>query len=626
MRILPSLFPLVAPSPLIVAAFALALSGCAHKDDDTAPADSDSGPVDTGDGKLRFVVLHTNDLHSHLVGWGPNAEYTPESTGDDDTKGGVARLMALITQIRASTSDQVLVFDAGDWMNGDVFMLLAQTDPAELQSFQMLGYDAITLGNHELDSGPGFLGDMIARADELGVTVPILSSNVMPDTEDSADDSLEAAFDSGRIQSTRMMTLDNGLQLGLFGVIGDDAQSITPGVTPATFLPQADAAQASIATLQADGADIIFALSHSGVTDDPSTSPDNQLAQAAPGIDVIVGGHSHTPLPEPIIDGGTTILQAGSYGQYLGELHLAWDGTSLVTESYQLHEIDDAILGDSSVNDQIAIFQAELDAGPLGELGHSIAEPIMSVPGSVRMTECAESGLGDFITDAYLATMNATNPDDPIDFSFESQGVIRDNLEAGNTSIEAFSDVFRVLPLGSGSDDVPGYALVDFYVGAGEILDVCEVTASISPGYGCNYFIEVAGLRCNLDMTHGSFNRARGIDRWTGTAWEAMDTSAANTELYHVAVDSYVASLMGILGGLTYDAIEITAKDAAGIPYSSIDEMRFDKDPDTAGVQELKLWQALLEFGQTQPDTDGDGLPDVPEAYLAGQGRIVGYE
>ncbi len=609
---------------------ALTLSACTHKDvvDDSAgPGDSDSdSAIDSGDGKQRFVVLHTNDNHSHLVGWGPNAEYTPETTGDDQTVGGIARTMTLVQQIRASSPDQVLLFDAGDWMNGDLFMLLAQTDPAELQMFQALDYDAVTLGNHEFDRGPGYLGDMLAKADSLGVDVPIVASNVVANPDDAADDSLEAELDSGRIESTKVLVLDNGLRLGLFGLIGDDAQSITPGIAPSSFLPQADAAAASVASLEAEGVDLVFALSHSGVTDDPSTSPDNLIAQAAPDIDVIVGGHSHTPLPEPLTEGTTTILQAGAFGRYLGELHLAWDGTTLEVESYTLHEIDDSLVGDATVNAQVEGFEAELDAGPLAALGHTLSEPILAVPGDISTVECAESGLGDFITDSYLSSMNATNPADPIDFSFESQGVVRDNLVAGNTGVEAFSDVFRVLPLGSGNDDVPGYDLVDFYVTAAELLDVCEVTASISPSYGCNYFIEVSGLRCNIDMSHSTFNRARSIDRWNGTGWDAMDSSSANTELYHVAVDSYVASLMGILGGLTFDAIVITPKDAAGAPVESLDAMRFDADGTTDGVQTMKLWQALLAYGQGQQDTDGDGVPEAPAAYLAAQGRIVGYE
>ncbi len=617
------------PRLLTPALLSLALIGCQHKPAEDSGSNSTDSTVDSGDGKLRFTVLHTNDTHSHLVGWGPNAEYTPEALNDDLTVGGMSRTKALIDQIRASTTDPVLLLDAGDWMNGDVYQLLAQSDPAELQMFQMLGYDAITLGNHEFDDGPGYLGDEIQKADDLGVTVPIIASNVIPSTTDAADDSLEAEFSSGRIQSDTVLTLSNGLKVGLFGLIGDDAQSITPGIKPAAFAKQADTAQAEVTALQTQGADVILALSHSGVTDDPSTSPDNLIAQAAPQINVIIGGHSHTALDTPLTEGTTTIVQAGAFGRYLGEMHLAWDGSALTVESYTLHEINDSIQGDSAVDDAVAGFQTELESGPLAALGHTIAEPVMSVPGSVTTPQCQESGLGDLIADSYVATMNADNPADPIDFGFESQGVIRDDLVAGNTGIEAFSDVFRVLPLGYGNDDVPGYDLVDFYVTAAELQDVCEVTASISPSYGCNYFIEVSGLRCNLDFSHAVFNRARSIDRWvpdsSGGSWQPMDSSAANTELYHVAVDSYVASLMGILGGLTFDAITITPKDSTGTPYASVDAMRFDSDPNTSGTQELKLWQALLAYGQSQPDTTGDGLPDVPAAYLGAQGRIVGY-
>jgi len=215
-----------------------------------------------------------------------------------------------------------------------------------------------------------------------------------------------------------------------------------------------------------------------------------------------------------------------------------------------------------------------------------------------------------------------------VDFAFESQGVIRDSLLAGTTGQEAFSDFFRALPLGFGTDDVPGYALVDFWVTAKEIGDVCEVTASISPLYGCDYFIEISGLRCDLDMSKSLFNRTIGVDKWdeASQSWLELDTSSSNEQLYHVTVDSYVASLMGILEDLTFSAILIAPKDQQGNEYASTDEMLFDSDPDTAGVQELKLWQALVGFASSFEDTDGDGLPDISTDYTGPNDRIVGYD
>lgn len=610
---------------------ALALAACADKPVDTAPGgdsgtDSGDDSGDVGDGKLRFVILHTNDWQSHMLGWGPNSEYSPDTTGDDGTVGGLARAKTLVEQVRASTDDPVLLLDGGDWMAGDLFQLLATTDAAELQMFQLMGYDAVTLGNHEFDWGPGVLGDMITRADEFGVEVPIVASNVVPSTDDTADDSLQAHLDSGRIETTKVLELDNGITVGLLGLVGDEAARVTPGVSPASFSAQDEAAVAAVADLQAQGVDLIVALTHAGVHDDPELSPDHQIAAAAPDIDVIVGGHSHTPLPTPAQQGDTLILQAGAYTRYLGELHLAWDGTTLEMESYTLHELDDEIAGDADATALIDGFVDTLEAGPLLDLGFGFDEPIATIPDDITGDACTESGLGNLVTDAYLESINALGPADAVDFAFESQGVVRDDFWAGATGIQGFSDFFRVLPLGFGTDDVPGYALVDFYVTASELKDVCEVSASLAPDYGCNYFIQAANLRCNLDMSRSMFNRARTIDRWDGAQWVEMDTSSANTELYHVAVDSYVASLMGILGGLTFDAIVITAKDAEGNPYNSVDAMLFDADPVAEGVQELKLWQALIAFAESQDDTDGDGLPDVPERYLGGEGRIVGYE
>ncbi len=586
------------------------------------------GDKDTSDSVMRVTILHTNDTHSHLTGWGPDAEYTPSTTGDDLTLGGLARTKALIDQIKASSDHQVVLYDAGDWMSGTLFQLLATSRAAELQTIQDMGYDAITLGNHEFDNGPQVLGEMISVATSLGVDVPILASNTVPNPDDSGDDALEELFDSGRIQSTMVQELDNGLRIGLFGILGDEAQSITPAVAPASFTPQDEAAAAAVEELQAQDVDVIIAISHSGVTDDPDTSPDNLMAAAVPGIDIIVGGHSHTPIFDPMYEEDTPIVQAGAYGRYLGELTFTWDGTSVSIESYELHEIDDSIQGDSQITEKISGYIDDLDSGPLQELGYTFSEPIAEIPADVAISGCSESGLGDLITDSFRHEINTIDPSNPVDFAFESQGVIRDSLLAGTTGQQAFSDFFRVLPLGFGTDDVPGYALVDFWVTAKEIGDVCEVTASISPLYGCDYFIEISGLRCNLDMSRSLFNRTIGVDKWdeASQSWVELDTSSSNEQLYHVAVDSYVASLMGILEDLTFSAILIVPKDQQGNEYESTDEMLFDSDPDTAGVQELKLWQALVGFASSFEDTDSDGLPDIDADYTGSDDRIVGYD
>ena len=133
-------------------------------------------------------------------------------------------------------------------------------------------------------------------------------------------------------------------------------------------------------------------------------------------------------------------------------------------------------------------------------------------------------------------------------------------------------------------------------------------------------------MRCELDMSRSSFNRVVLVELLDGDTWVELDTSADNEALYHVSVDSYVASLMSILEELTFGAIVITPKHADGTLVASVDDMVFDKDPSTEAVEELKLWEAMIGYAESLGDSDGDGLPDVPESYLESAGRINGYE
>ncbi|MBW1881329.1 MAG: metallophosphoesterase, partial [Deltaproteobacteria bacterium] len=242
----------------------------------------------------HLTILHTNDWQSHMLGQGPNLEYTPGSTDDDGTLGGVARLKTLVDEIRAGADHPVLLFDSGDFMAGALFQMLVTEEAAELQMMEHIGYDAITLGNHEFDWGPQTVGEMITTADGLGVGVPILAANVVPNPDDPGDDALAAHIDSGRIQDSMVLEVGEDLKIGLFGALGDGAQQVTPGVAPASFSPFLEAAGEAVAELEASEPDLVIALSHAGVEEDI------ELALEDLGIEVILGGHSHTALAEPI--------------------------------------------------------------------------------------------------------------------------------------------------------------------------------------------------------------------------------------------------------------------------------------------------------------------------------------
>jgi 5'-nucleotidase len=114
------------------------------------------GSAAAADGKMAFTILHTNDLHSNLIGMAPSSDYTPFTLNDDATRGGFARLATLIASRREARKDlgPVLVLDGGDYSMGTAFAGAIRETGAELQLLSRMGCDATTFGNHEFDLGP----------------------------------------------------------------------------------------------------------------------------------------------------------------------------------------------------------------------------------------------------------------------------------------------------------------------------------------------------------------------------------------------------------------------------------------------------------------------------------------
>src|SRR5262249_27156885 len=148
------------------------------------PADvpADSRTPDAGTQTFQVVLLQTNDLHSYLEGHHPELDYTPATTGDDGTSGGMSRLARRISDARtAAGTTPVLLLDSGDFSMGTAFELLLTTQATELTEMGKLGYDAITLGNHELDWTPAALASALQVATANGFAVPIVASNLKLD-------------------------------------------------------------------------------------------------------------------------------------------------------------------------------------------------------------------------------------------------------------------------------------------------------------------------------------------------------------------------------------------------------------------------------------------------------------
>jgi 5'-nucleotidase len=274
----------------------------------------------------------------------------------------------------------VLTLDAGDFSMGTPFAAASREIGGQLPLMGRMGYDATTFGNHEFDLGPEGLGQAIDVAARAGHVPAVLASNCDVSGTDATLADLLRLAKQGTIRRDTVVER-GGLRFGLFGVLGKEAQIYTNGGA-ARFPDTIETAKDVVQSLrQTEKVDVVIALRHSGVVKGKdgrySEGEDVQLAQAVPGIDVVIGGHSHTMLQEPITVGGRTpVVQTGLEGRNLGELVISIDGDKLTIESYRLHPIDDSILGDRAVATQIDVFKGKVTAAVFASRGYSVDQAL----------------------------------------------------------------------------------------------------------------------------------------------------------------------------------------------------------------------------------------------------------
>jgi len=194
----------------------------------------------------------------------------------------------------------------------------------------------------------------------------------------------------------------------------------------------------------------------------------------------------------------------------------------------------------------------------------------------------------------------------------------------GRTGALAVTDVFRAIPLGLGMDDTMGYPVIAVYLTGAEIKKALEVLASIYPLKGDPYFLQVSGVRFTYNPKRLIFDRVTDIRIGSAEGgWQPLDTSGRNRALYRVAANLYNAAFLKLVGDFTWQILKIVPKDRRGRPVENLADMRIDADPSRPGIQELKQWAGFVAYLRQFPDADGDGRPDIPEAYRGKLGRIV---
>ena len=566
-----------------------------------------------------FTILHTNDEHSELIPYGPASDYPTYPT-----TGGFSRIAHAIGGVKAQkevAGEPVLTLGAGDFTQGTLYSALEPFLAPELVLLQDMGYDALALGNHEFDLTPDFLASELDVAKGQGVRLPLLCSNIeIPPTEDLFSWLSETDLGGSelKIQRYTIKTLSNGLKVGIFGLLGveaevvSNAKPVTFGNTSpldeeASFLNRVNRAQQMVSLLRAAGCDVVVALSHCGV------SEETRLAEMVSGIDVIVGGHSHDLVYPPMVIGNTIYAQAGAYGAYLGVLELQYENGRVSLRNGFAVKIDQNIATDPDVDTTIGQYTTLLDGYFNGVLGQKILDPLAETDldgdGGFNLYDYPpyqETNLGDLITDAYLDVANSLSAGEPVNMAFEANGVIRSSLPKGGLGRFSFYDLHRTIPLGASATDtsMPGYSMVAFYFRGSEVWEALNSALDLGMN---DAFLQTSGARysCNLEAPEGSKILTLQVESADGV-WEEVKKDAT---LYRVATTFYTASFMSFFG--------LKPRDASGTQGNLADFIVVK--PDT---KELRGWEALLEYVRAMPDLDGDGLPNVPSLYRSGQGRI----
>lgn len=572
------------------------------------------------------TILFTHDLHSHFL---------PQPTAEGGESGGYARLKTVIDGERAMNPDALLV-DGGDFSIGSLIQTLYTTQAAELRTMGAMGYDAVTIGNHEFDhKGVGF-AEMLnsakaaqtaamglltdsqypprnleayqAQYGPLTLALPaLLEANYAP-----ADDNPDRAFIRSAMENygvTDCMTLERGgVTYGLFGLMGVDSDECAP-TSGFTRTDAAKAAKRCVETLKGEGAEIIVCLSHSGTGDSLASSEDEELAKAVDGIDVIVSGHTHSTLAEPLVVNDTYIVSSGPYCQNLGSLTFSWDdGGEKRLLDYRLIPIDETVAEDPEIAGLVERWKDMVGETYLARYGLTYDEVLTHSDYDLNTPSSAvqeNNGLGTLVSDAFLwadRTLNAAYADSPHTVSVTADGVLRANLPAGDLTAAM---AFDVLSMGVGEDGTSGFPLVAVYLTGKELKAAMEVDASVTPIMPAAQ-LYMSGAKYAFNTKRMFFNRIYDAaltdvtfdESGTGNAYEIDDSA-----LYRVVTGMYSAQMLGTVKSKSMGLLSLEPKQANGTPVTDFaDCILYD-----ANGNELKEWYALAayleQFGE-------DGLPD----------------
>ena len=562
-------------------------------------------------------IMFLHDTHSHL-----NTFNTVEGT-ETVSMGGFSRIKTIINAQKKENPDTLLL-DAGDFSMGTLVQVVYEEEAAELRMFGELGIDATTLGNHEFDYKADGLSNMLNTAVESGDPLPeVLLCNMDWDAmkAEGLTEDQKLIWDAFQKYGIKEYTVveKGDVDIAVIGVFGKDAEDCV-AQCPVVFQDPVEAVKETVAEIRAnEDVDMIVCISHGGTWEDASKSEDEILAKEVPEIDLIVSGHTHTKLEEPIKHGDTYIVSCEEYGKSLGDISMTQkaDGRWEIAK-YDLIAITPDIEQDADTQAAVDGFMSMVDEKYLAQFGYTkdqvlCTNEVSFVQQSELGTLHTELNLGSIIADAYAyAVDNADTGDDaPVMVAVAPAGTIRDTYPLGNITVE---NVFNSFSLGIGEDGIPGYPLINVYLTGEELKLVAEIDSSISD-LMTTARLYTAGLYWHYNPNRMLLNKATEvflIDR-DGNRIELEDD-----KLYRVVTDFYTSQMLGGVTDMSFGLLSLVPKYADGTPIE-----RYENAVIKVDGKELKAWQAIAQYMQSFEDTDGDGTPNVPQTYASAEGRKV---
>jgi len=404
-----------------------------------------------------------------------------------------------------------------------------------------------------------------------------------------------------------------GVYYVIFGLVGYDSDDCAPNsgmiLEEPAVAAQRVVDEATAECVEKYGVEpLVIALSHSGTSG--GQGEDCDLAANVDGIHVIVSGHTHTILQQPLLVNDTYIVSCDEYGKNLGVIKMAYhtDGTAEMVD-YELIPINENVAEDPEIAALVESYKGEVEANYLSKYGVSFDEVLLNNPyefdsAPATASTAHESTLGNLFSDAYKwAVEQATGQ--TVDIALTAAGVIRETIPMGDVTV---SDVFNAASLGVGTEG----ELVGVYITGADLMNAFEVDASVYPlMHSAQLFM--SGAEYSYNTSRMIFNKVdQAMLRRNDGSLEAIDKD----KLYLVVTGMYAGQMLGSVEETSMGLLTITPRDAQGNPIAVADLVDYVIRDEKGNP--LKEWYAITSYLQQMGVT-------MDEHYRQIDGRKVIY-